>query len=109
MSTAAAKRKSQRDYDGRSRQERARRQRETTLEVARQLFLDGGYGATTVESIATASGVSQATIYKTYGGKAGLLRELCSRALAGTGPTHAHERSDALRASDDVRAVIAGW
>jgi AcrR family transcriptional regulator len=53
--------------------------------------------------------VSAATIYKTYGGKAGLVRELCARALAGEGPVHAEDRSNALRTNDDPRAVIAGW
>jgi AcrR family transcriptional regulator len=109
MSARAAKRKGQRSYDSSGRQERARQQREATLEYARQLFLDLGYAATTVETIAEATGVSTATIYKTYGGKAGLVRELWARALAGAGPVPAEERSDALRTDDDPRAVIAGW
>jgi AcrR family transcriptional regulator len=109
MTAKTAKRKGQRSYDSSGRQERARQQHEAVLEHARRLFLDRGYVATTVESIAHATGVSTATIYKTYGGKAGLVRELCTRALAGTGPVPAEERSDALRTGDDPRAVIDGW
>jgi AcrR family transcriptional regulator len=109
MKDPGAKSKTQRSYDATRRQERARQQREEALGVARRLFLERGYVATTVESIATTAGVSAATIYKTYGGKAGLVRELCERALAGSGATPAEERSDALRAGADPREVVAGW
>lgn len=98
-----------RTYDASGRQARARQLHATALDIARQLFLERGYVATTVESIAEAAGVSAATIYKTYGGKAGLVRELCQRALAGEGPIPAEQRSNALRASSDPRAVIEGW
>lgn len=109
MNGTAAKRKRERSYDASGRQERARRQRQATLERAQELFLDQGYTATTVESIAQAAGVSVATIYKTYGGKAGLVRDLCTQALAGTGPVPAEQRSDALRIGDDPRTVVEGW
>lgn len=101
--------KGPRPYDGSGRQTRARQQHDSTLAVARRLFLEAGYVATTVESIAKAAGVSAATIYKSYGGKAGLVRELCERALSGAGPVPAEERSDALRAGDNVRGLIQGW
>lgn len=101
--------KRQRNYDASRRQERARQQREVTLARAREAFLARGYTATTVESIARAAGVSAATVYKTYGGKAGLVRDLCAQALAGAGPVPAEQRSDALRVTDDPRTVIEGW
>ncbi len=96
-------------YDSARRQERAREQHETALAHAQRLFLERGYAATTVDEIARAAGVSPATVYKTYGGKAGLVRELCQRALAGRGGVPAEVRSDALRGDQDPRAVIAGW
>lgn len=37
------------------------------------------------------------------------MRQLCEVALAGSGSIHAHDRSDALRGSDDPRAVLEGW
>jgi AcrR family transcriptional regulator len=98
-----------RPYDSTGRRERAREQLETTLERARDLFLDRGYAGTTVDEIAVAAGVSAATIYKTYGGKAGLVRSLCRTAMVGEGPTPAHERSDAMRIGADGRAVIEQW
>jgi AcrR family transcriptional regulator len=79
------------------------------LSHARQLFLEHGYSTTTVEAIAVAAGVSAATIYKRYGGKAGLARQLCERALEGSGDVPAEMRSNALRANDDPHSVVAGW
>jgi AcrR family transcriptional regulator len=106
--TAPVKRR--RPYDGSRRQEQARRARSALLDAALTRFLDQGYTATTVESIATAAGVSAATIYKTYGGKPGLVRALCEQALGGAGPVPAEQRSDALKQSEpDPRALIEGW
>jgi AcrR family transcriptional regulator len=101
--------KGARTYDASGRQARARHQRAAALDAALALFLETGYAATTVESIAQAAGVSAATIYKSYGGKAGLVRDLCRRALTGAGPVPAEERSNALRSEDDPRQVIDGW
>jgi AcrR family transcriptional regulator len=109
MKRAADTVKGPRPYDATRRRERARQQHAAALESARTLFLEQGFTATTVESIAQAAGVSAATIYKSYGGKTGLVRDLCQRALQGEGPTPAEERSNALRASDDPRQVIDGW
>lgn len=109
MSPVAATVKRPRAYDASRRQERARRQYEAALAAARARFLDHGFAATTVESIAAAARVSAATIYKSYGGKAGLVRALCQRALAGAGPVPAEERSNALRSLSDPVQVIEGW
>lgn len=98
-----------RTYDADGRRQRARQHRASTLQHARDLFLERGYAATTVESIATAAGVSAATVYKAHGGKAGLVRDLCAAALAGDGPVPAEQRSDALRIADDARTLIEGW
>jgi len=100
--------KSRRAYDASRRQEQARLHYETALVSARRRFVDNGYVATTVEAIAEEAGVSPATIYKSYGGKAGLARALCERALAGDGQVPAEQRSDALR-SGDPRTLIEGW
>jgi len=109
MSAVDANRKSRRTYDSSKRREHARQQYETTLVQARRLFLERGYAATTVEAIAQAAEVSPATIYKTYGGKAALVRSLCEQALAGDGPAPAETRADALRAGNDPRQLIEGW
>jgi AcrR family transcriptional regulator len=98
-----------RSYDASRRQERARQQHAVALDAARDLFLTRGFVGTTVEAIADAAGVSTATIYKSYGGKAGLVRDLCRLALAGEGPVPAEERSNALRSEPDPRQVMKGW
>ena len=98
-----------RAYDGRGRQQRAQAARTTTLDVAERLFLEDGYVATTVAAIASQAGVSEATIYKSYGGKAGLAREVCQRALRGSSGTPAQERSNDLRSSASPDAVADGW
>ncbi len=109
MPDRTSKGKTRRRYNSTGRQEQARRQRELALQQAHALFLTHGYSATTVDAIADRSGVSAATIYKTYGGKAGLVRSLCEAAMAGEGPVPAHDRSDALRIDADARTVIDGW
>jgi len=109
MSVTAGIGKGPRRYNAAGRRERALQQRDAALDQARALFLERGYVATTVEAIASASGISAATVYKTYGGKAGLVRQLCEIALAGSEPTHTHDRSDALRQNVDPRAVLEGW
>ena len=101
--------KRSRSYDVSGRQARAQEKRAAALAAAEVLFLRQGYVSTTVESLASAAGVSAATIYTTYGGKAGLVRELCTRALAGVGPVPAEERSDNLRATASAREIVARW
>ena len=109
MSRTAQTVKAARVYNASGRKERARQQHAATLDAAGSRFLELGYAGTTVESIADAANVSAATVYKSYGGKAGLVRALCERALAGVGPVPAEERSNALRSATDPRAVIEGW
>lgn len=89
-----------RSYDGSRRREQARRTREAIIDAARSRFLNDGYGATTIASIATDADASPDTIYKAFGGKAGLLRVICDEALAGQGPISAEERSDALMSTE---------
>jgi AcrR family transcriptional regulator len=99
-----------RAYNADWRLEQSRKTHTTLLDAALYLFYERGYTATTIESIASAADVSEATIYKTYGGKPGIVRALCVRALGGQGPVPAEQRSDALKAGEvDPRKVIDGW
>ena len=80
------------------------------LDASLARFTQQGYAATTLESVADDVGVSVATIHKRLGGKPGLVRALCDRALAGDGPVPAEQRSDTLQAAgQDPRVVIEGW
>jgi AcrR family transcriptional regulator len=102
--------KPDRGYRSPTRSERARRNREAVVDAGRRLFLEDGFAATTVASIASEAGVSVETIYKVFGGKPGLVRAICEQALAGAGPVPAETRSDALQQTEtDPRAIIRGW
>ena len=99
-----------RPYDSTRRRQQARETRDAILDAAHSFLLSGGFVPTTIASIAEEAGVSVDTIYKTYGGKAGLVRAICQRALAGEGPIPAETRSDALQSTEaDPRAIIRGF
>lgn len=99
-----------RAYNASRRQEQSRHKHNVLLDAALARFNQYGYTTTTIESIAADADVSEATIYKTYGGKPGIVRALCLRALGGQGPVPAEQRSDALKATEaDPRKVIEGW
>ena len=98
-----------RRYDASRRREQAQLTRDAILAAARQRFLHEGYGTTTIASIATAADASPDTIYKSFGGKAGLLRALCADALRGSRPEPAEQRSDAMQAAEaDPHALLRG-
>jgi AcrR family transcriptional regulator len=99
-----------RPYNSTRRQAQARQTREAIIATARRLFLADGFASTTVAAIAAEIGVSVDTIYKSFGGKPGLVRAICEEALAGEGRIHAETRSDALQATEpDPRQIIRGW
>ena len=63
-----------RDYDSSRRQRQAAQTRADILAAARRLFTERGYAATTIEAIAAAAEVSEATVYAGFGSKRGLLQ-----------------------------------
>ena len=98
-----------RPYDSSRRREQARLNREAIVAAARQRFLNDGFTATTIATIAADAGATADTIYKSFGGKAGLLRAMCEDALKGEGPIPAEQRSDAMQASEtDPRRMLRG-
>ena len=99
-----------RRYDATRRRDRADRTRQEVIDAGSRLFLADGFAATTVTAIAQASRVSEQTIYKAFGGKAGLVRAIWARALEGEGSVPAERRSDAMQASErDPHEVIRRW
>jgi AcrR family transcriptional regulator len=102
--------KTRRRYDSSGRQERARQTRDQITDIARKLFLSGGYADTTIAAIATAAHVSVETIYKGFGGKPGLVQAIIDKGLAGEGPIPAEQRSDHIRDTEpDPRRILAAW
>lgn len=79
------------------------------LESARALFLRSGFASTTVAAIASDAGVSAETVYKTFGGKTGLVEALYRQGLLGSGSVPAYQRSDSLRTNPDPYEVAYGW
>jgi AcrR family transcriptional regulator len=62
-----------RTYDSSGRQAQARATQAAIVRCARDLFIESGYGHTTIADIARAAGVSVETIYGAFGNKATLL------------------------------------
>ncbi|MEY2570522.1 MAG: hypothetical protein QOE63_872 [Acidimicrobiaceae bacterium] len=106
MDRKPAQVKGKRAYDASRRRAQAAHTRAAILTAARDRFLRDGLAATTIASIAGDADVSVDTIYKSYGGKPGVLRALCDDALAGEGPVPAETRSDALQRSDATGVEI---
>jgi len=101
---------SPRRYDASRRRDRASKARAQVIETAARLFLSDGFAATTVTAIASASRVSEETIYKSFGSKAGLARAIWMRALEGEGAIPAEHRSDMMQATEhDPGNVIRRW
>ncbi|OMH26695.1 TetR family transcriptional regulator [Tersicoccus phoenicis] len=85
---------SPRAYDSPLRRKAAEESRQRVLARARDLFLTGGYGHTTVAAIARSAGVSPESVYKGFGGKPGLVRAIQEQSLLGAGGSPAEDRSD---------------
>lgn len=75
--------KPRRRYDSSRRQEQARRTRAAVVDAAHELFLEGGFAATTMSQVASAAGVSVQTVYKAFPNKARLAKAVFDVAIAG--------------------------
>lgn len=102
--------------DDRSRapQARTRLARRAVLDAARILFLERGYGATTIEGISSAAEIPQATVYRLFSSKQGILKALLDTSVAGDDePVPVAERShvravlDATRPEDSLARLAA--
>jgi AcrR family transcriptional regulator len=72
-----------RRYDSRRRELGARETRRAIVSAARELFVDDGYVATTIEKIAERAGVSKPTVFASVGNKRALLKAARELAMAG--------------------------
>src|SRR5260370_5527440 len=69
--------------DATRRLEQAAQPRMDVLTAARELFPERGYAGTTINEIAIAAGGAVETIYRSFGSKAALFREVLEAAIAG--------------------------
>jgi AcrR family transcriptional regulator len=98
-----------RTYDATSRRARADARRAQIVAAARDRFLTAGYAATTIAAVAVDAGVSVDTIYKSFGGKVGLLEAAWWRAIEGRGEVPAETRADAAALGSDGPSMIRTW
>ena len=98
----------------RAPQARTRLARRAVLDAARILFLERGYGATTIEGISNAADIPQATVYRLFSSKKGILKALLDTSIAGDDePIPVAERShvrpllDATRPDDSLARLAA--
>jgi len=98
--------------DKTSRAEKTRLTRRRIVAAAGDLFLDQGYGATTLETVATRAGVAVQTVYFHFGNKATLLKEALDVAAVGDDePVALLDRPwlEELTAEKDPVRVIELW
>jgi AcrR family transcriptional regulator len=83
--------------------------RRAIIEAATRLFVETGYGASSIDAIALAAGVSRATVFAAVGSKAALLKMAYDVALVGDDePVALPDRaaSKAIRAEPDARRYL---
>ncbi|MEV3905708.1 TetR family transcriptional regulator [Mycobacterium sp. NPDC050551] len=100
-----------RGYHSEVRAAQARETRRAVVAAADRLFVERGYGATTVDAVAAAAAVSRKTVFTAVGGKLDLLRTAIEWAVAGDDlPVAVADRAglrDVLNHSDP-RALLWG-
>ena len=101
-----------RDYRSDLRAAQALQTRRAIVAAASELFTAEGYGATTVDAVAKAAGVSRKTVFTAVGGKLDLLKTALDWAVAGDDrPVALADRSviRGLLDETDPKRLITGW
>jgi AcrR family transcriptional regulator len=101
-----------RHYASTLRAEQARATRRAIVDAAARLFIAHGYGATTVDAIAEAAGVSRKTVFTSVGGKVEALKLAVDWAIGGDDePIRMPDRPEIerLRREPDAREVLRGY
>jgi AcrR family transcriptional regulator len=94
------------------RQARTRRTRTAVVEAARALFLERGYAATTIEAISDASDTPQATVYRLFSSKLGILKAVLDVSVVGDDEAVGmvdRPQVRSLMADGDPRNQLAGF
>ena len=95
--------KSTRKYSSAVRDEQAARTRARILDAAAELFLDRGYGRTTMKDIADKAGVARDTVHAVFGSKARVLTALIDVRLVPDGAVaNITQRPDAQAIKDET-------
>jgi AcrR family transcriptional regulator len=104
--------KLRRSNEGAARQARTRRTRAAVVDAARSLFVERGYAATTIGAISDRSDTPQATLYRLFSSKLGILKAVLDVSVGGDDEAVAmtdrpHVR--ALLSDEDPKKQLAGF
>jgi AcrR family transcriptional regulator len=93
-------------------QARTRLARRAVIDAARTLFLERGYGATTIDAISALSDVPPATVYRLFLSKRGILKALLDISIGGDNdavPMADRPPVRSLLADPNPRNMVAGF
>jgi AcrR family transcriptional regulator len=93
-------------------QARTRLARAAVVDAAQDLFLERGYGATTIEAISDRADVPPATVYRLFSSKHGILKSLLDVSIAGDDervPMADRPQVRTLLGDRDPREQLAGF
>lgn len=94
------------------RQARTRRTRAAVVDAARSLFVERGFAATTIEAISDRSDTPQATVYRLFASKVGILKAVLDISVGGDDQAVAmvdRPQVRALLSDRDPRNQLAGF
>lgn len=97
---------------GSAPQARTRRTRAAVVEAARDLFVERGYAATTIEAICERSDTPPATVYRLFSSKLGILKAVLDVSIGGDDEAVAMADRPQVRAlltDGDPRKQLAGF
>jgi AcrR family transcriptional regulator len=100
-----------RDYRSDLRAAQAQETRRSIVSAATRLFVEDGYGSTTINAVAEAAGVSRKTVFTAVGGKLDLLKLTLDWSVAGDDQAVALSDRAAIRKlmdQPDPREVLSG-
>jgi AcrR family transcriptional regulator len=101
-----------REYRSDLRTAQASETRRSIVSAAALLFVQNGYGATTIDAVADAAGVSRKTVFIAVGGKLALLKTALDWAVAGDDRPIAiadRPRLRELLEQTDPSVLLTGW
>ena len=101
-----------RPYRSQLRGEQARATRRRIVDAGAELYVQQGYGPTTIDTIAARAGVSRKTVFNSVGGKAVVLKLAFDWALAGDDePVAIADRPEVRRMmrQSDPAVLLADW
>src|SRR5215216_1512518 len=101
-----------RGYRSELRTAQALATRRSIVAAASRLFVEVGYGATTIDAVASAAGVSRKTVFTAVGGKLELLKLALDWAVAGDDqPIAVSDRPEVgrLKQERDSDALLRGY